>query len=484
MRSLLARLGTYCSLAVLALSVGLTLSQFEQDQPAKSARLISKAGQAGKSGRHNRPLSAGYNLGGRSTGPYRRDLWSDNQEEWIEGTIYAWPSLARQKSSASGARIHTVGGRPVQLESAAPLVGSFSLDPALIESLRTEFEMPLASFASFLISGPGSRSKGEAKNPFSEALKQSEAGSAAAEKGSHETAQAEPAPAKSAEPASEGKESTSESNAAVAAVPMQLLFIGDVNGDGVADLTRGAMIDRQSFALQGLGVSKFGMTVFQRPAEIPRVTVVTDLNGDGVADIVTSQWYSGLISIRLGNNAGKFVEASRLAINANPITMAVGDVDRDGKHEILMAVENGLAAIYSQVRGDLSFIRTGSIFLPELPSFLAIIDQNRDGAPDIIGGDYLARRAFLLLGSRESKDFAAGGLLELPVAPRFEDLNGDGKLEVLLLSQVGNQLFIGLDSGRGLYHVATIDARSGAYAVVGDLSSTGGIDLAIAVPIR
>lgn len=476
MKSLLARLGTYCSLAVLALSVGLTLSQFEQDQPARSARLLSKPGQAVKGGRYTRPPSTGYNLGRRSDGLYHRDLWSDNQEEWIEGTIYAWSNLARQKSSTSGARIHTVGGRPAQLESAAPLAGSFSLDPALIESLRAEFEMPLASFASFLISGHGGQSKGEANNPFSEALKQNEARSAAAEKGSQEAAQAEPAPKSS--------ESTPESNTAVAAVPMQLLFIGDVNGDGMADLTRGAMIDRQSFALQGLGVSKFGVTVFQRPAEIPRVTVVTDVNRDGVADIVTSQWYSGLISIRLGDNAGKFAEASRLAINADPITIAVGDIDRDGKHEILMVVENGLAAIYSQVRGDLSFIRTGSIFLPELPSFLAVIDQNRDGAPDIIGGDYLARRAFLLLGSRESKDFAAGGLVELPVAPRFEDLNGDGRLEVLLLSQVGNQLFIGLDSGRGLYHVATIDTRSSAYAVVGDLSSTGGIDLAVAVPLR
>ncbi len=484
MKSLLARLGTYCSLTVLALSVGLTLSQLKSDPPEKSVRLTSKAGHAVKGGYRSRTTPIRYNFGSRLGQSSRHDPWSDNQEQWIEGTIYSWSNLPSQESRESNARIHTIKSRPAQLESAAPLAGSFSLDPALIENLRAEFQTPLASFASFLISGRGDQSTVESNNPFSEALKQSEAGQSAAEKGPQDTARAESEPAKSAEQAPENSESTSDSNTAVAAVPMQLLFIGDVNGDGVADLTRGAMIDRQSFALQGLGVSKFGMTVFQRPAEIPRVTVVTDLNRDGIGDIVTSQWYSGLISIRLGDNAGKFIEVSRVVTNADPINLAVGDIDRDGKHEILMAVENGVTVVYSQARNDLSFIRTGSIFLPELPSFLAVIDQNRDGAPDIIGGDYLAGRAFLLLGSRESRDFALGGLVELPVAPRFEDLNGDGKLEVLLLSQVGSQLFIGLDSGRGLYHVATIDTRSNAYAVVGDLGSSGGIDLAIAVPIR
>jgi hypothetical protein len=75
-----------------------------------------------------------------------------------------------------------------------------------------------------------------------------------------------------------------------------------------------------------------------------RSVAVADLNGDGHADIVTTNWnfsgptqIAGNVSVRLGDGTGSFGPAANFGVGRAPYSVAIADVNGDGKPDLAVA---------------------------------------------------------------------------------------------------------------------------------------------------
>src|SRR5881397_3916039 len=73
----------------------------------------------------------------------------------------------------------------------------------------------------------------------------------------------------------------------------------------------------------------------------PRSVAVGDFNGDGRLDLAVTNASSydvpGTVSVLLGNGDGTFQSALSFAAGSNPLSVAVGDVNGDGRLDLAVA---------------------------------------------------------------------------------------------------------------------------------------------------
>jgi hypothetical protein len=123
--------------------------------------------------------------------------------------------------------------------------------------------------------------------------------------------------------------------------------IGDVNGDGIPDL---AIINSPSSTADRSGQDGLTLLIGDgrggfRPApgspfvtaRRPNMVALGDVNGDGVADVVVSNPDSDTITIFLMSRNGSVAARSTLAVPGHPKGLAIRDLNGDGKADIVVA---------------------------------------------------------------------------------------------------------------------------------------------------
>lgn len=192
----------------------------------------------------------------------------------------------------------------------------------------------------------------------------------------------------------------------------------DFDGDGLLDL-----VSQRGIVLRNLGGLMFNTAVTL--PQIDRFVAVCDLNADGLIDFVTTQ----TTSTTLWRNVGGFV--FQPAVTPWPPLLAAaasGDFDGDGWVDIATAFRgSGSNQVFVQVwfQQPTGFIAGPS--LPDgndLPSALAAVDVNGDGALDLIG-----RSVWTNLGGGQ---FTNLGGIESSVAQfAVVDVDGDRDLDIV-----------------------------------------------------
>ena len=175
------------------------------------------------------------------------------------------------------------------------------------------------------------------------------------------------------------------------------VVMGDVNGDGKADvLVANSMNPATVSVLLGNGDGTLQAPVPYNAGGIGATGLaIGDVNGDGKLDLVVSNYKDfnqneGAVSVLLGNADGTFDSAVSYDPGANiAYAVAIGDVDGDGKPDILMT-----NASYPALTGKVSVLLgsgNGTFGMPisystggYVPQSIAVGDVNGDGKADLV----------------------------------------------------------------------------------------------------
>jgi hypothetical protein len=174
------------------------------------------------------------------------------------------------------------------------------------------------------------------------------------------------------------------------------VVVGEFNGDGIQDLAV-ATLDLDTFQgrlsiLLGNGDGTFRAQTRVLTTEeflfVPS-PVVGDLNGDGRLDIVTTTFADSTLGVLLGNGDGTFefhsfrIRTPPFARAGNPIGAQLGDLNGDGHLDLVGVTDQQFVTILLG-NGDGTFQDALNLVTGQLPTSVALADLNRDGKLDIV----------------------------------------------------------------------------------------------------
>jgi FG-GAP-like repeat len=216
---------------------------------------------------------------------------------------------------------------------------------------------------------------------------------------------------------------------------------GDLNGDGISDVLSGAGADSPPKVVLTNG--KNGSTIaswlaFPRSYRGGVTVAIGDVNGDGNADVIVGT-ATGPAQVKVYSAAGVLSSSFRPfpAPYAGGVTVAAGDVNGDDKAEVVVGEANG----GSQVKVVSATGVPVSSLQPFSASFtggvtVAAGDVNGDGKADVIVGSGSGGSRVKIYNGASSA--ALGSFV--PFAASFTggvsvaagDVNGDGKADVMV----------------------------------------------------
>jgi hypothetical protein len=289
--------------------------------------------------------------------------------------------------------------------------------------------------------------------------------------------------------------------------------IGDVNADGKIDLlVADTDVDGNGTVelLLGNGDGTFQPPVSHGVGAFAANSVATaDMNGDGKLDLIVAgsctACTNGIVSMQLGNGDGTFQPPVNYASGGSQSdSLAVGDVNEDGKLDVLVSNGSGVGVLVGNGNGTL---QAGMMYDAGgfSPDSTVVGDVNGDGIQDLIvlnictkSNDCSSGSVGVLLGNgdvtfKAPLNYDSGGALPLSVA--VGDVNGDGKLDLIVANQCAKgsncpndtstvgTLEVLLGKGDGTFQ-SPVGYSSGGYraysVVLGDVNQDGKLDVVVA----
>ena len=203
--------------------------------------------------------------------------------------------------------------------------------------------------------------------------------------------------------------------------------VGDVNGDHKPDVVSAG--DNTVSVFLNTGDGSLQPKVDYPAGKYASSVALVDVDGDGHLDVVTAN--ASTVSVLRNTGDGTFAPSRKYESGAGPYSAAGADLNGDGKPDLVVSHSERPSVSVLLNAGDGTFLvrrdyKTGTAEVPDI----AVADMNGDGHPDLLtpGGGGIS----LLLN-------AGDGTFEPPLAYRggsyygavaVGDLNGDGRPDI------------------------------------------------------
>lgn len=220
----------------------------------------------------------------------------------------------------------------------------------------------------------------------------------------------------------------------------------------------------------------------------PSAVAIGDIDGDGVADLVAANANEHTISVLIQKRPampGAFGPATTLFVNLVPSALALGDLNGDGALDAVVAnqLSNDVSVLLNNGQGRLSKVAQSDYPVSREPAAVAVADLDHDGAPDLVVGSAQAVELTLLYnrGGAYPASLRRSVFLAAPLtALAATDLDGDAAPEVVVALSDGTVQILWNDGTGGLSFAAksSIAVAQGLTALgVGDLDLDGRPDV-------
>ena len=243
-------------------------------------------------------------------------------------------------------------------------------------------------------------------------------------------------------------------------------------------------------AMLGTGTPGLYWLNSQTPAigNFPVSVAVGDFNRDGIPDLAVANGNDNTLTVLLGKGDGTFTtQAVSPATGVAPACIVVGDFNGDGIPDLAVSyLGNGPGGITILLgKGDGTFTTVAaSPATGYAPYSIAVGDFNGDGIPDLAAANFESRTVTVLLGNGDGtfKAAASPATSGDPESIAVGDFNGDGKADLAVPNSFDNTVTILLGNGDGTFTTAAspITGDQPVCVVVGDFNGDGKADLAVA----
>ena len=287
--------------------------------------------------------------------------------------------------------------------------------------------------------------------------------------------------------------------------------LADFTGDGILDLVTSNKTDNTTGSLSyytGSGTAGVGDGTFLAATNLPLLssgnpvaTAVGDLNGDGIPDLVTTDTKNNAINIFLGLAGGGYSTPATRSLTSNgnvrnPVSVAIGDLDNNGKLDVVVAsAQDGVVAVFPG-NGDGTFgTYTRPLTNISTPTQVALADVNLDGDLDVlVAHNGKSRGAVVRLGNGNlafqtsgSGEVFGGKSTPRATAIAVGDFNRDGNPDFVVTDDNTNgpgTVRVALGAGNGTFptgNISTITVGANPTSVaVADFNADGYVDIATA----
>ncbi|HZR28001.1 MAG TPA: FG-GAP-like repeat-containing protein [Terriglobales bacterium] len=274
------------------------------------------------------------------------------------------------------------------------------------------------------------------------------------------------------------------------------MAVADFNKDGNLDLVIASDNTNSVAVLLGKGDGTFPAQVNYAVGTQPFGVAAGDL-GNGSPDIVVGNSNGSNISVLVNKGDGTFNAAVTYAVHAAPFSIAIADMNKDGKNDVIVGDTTGsfgnIDLLLSNGDGTLQNA-TSVVGMPPYLSNIVVADFNNDGNLDVAANTFNVNGYLsVALGNGDGTFQPAVSMASpLSYALATADLNGDGKLDLVLANSVNNvsdpsanKFSVYRGQGDGTFtHVADYMTSSASYNIapegiaIGDLNGDGHPDIA------
>ena len=290
--------------------------------------------------------------------------------------------------------------------------------------------------------------------------------------------------------------------------PFSVAF-GDVNGDGRLDLAIANSGSNTVSVLLNTTTAGATTPTFAAKQDFatggsPISVAFGDVNGDGRLDLAVSNFDSATVSVLLnitaaGATTPTFAAKQDFTTGTSPFSVAFGDVNGDGRLDLAVAnigsnTVSVLLNTTTPIAVPASFATQQTFGTGLNPYSVAVGDVNGDGRLDLAVANYNSDTVSVLLNTTAAgattpsfaakQDFATG---YAPLSVAFGDVNGDGRLDLAVANKFSDTVSVLLNTTTAGATTPTFATQqdfatgSSPYSVAfGDVNGDGRLDLAVA----